>query len=88
MSRSRFRFLGLFVLVALVGAACGDSGDDASGGGSGDSANGGAAATSGERIDTGAGEAVLWGDGSYGVVLAHGAAFVPVGLVVAMAVTA
>ena len=76
MSRSRFRFLGLFVLVALVGAACGDSGDASSGDtASGDSANGAAAATSGERIDTGAGEAVLWGDGSYGVVLAHGAAF-------------
>lgn len=31
--------------------------------------------TSGERIDIGADEALTWGTGEYGVVLAHGAAF-------------
>lgn len=32
-------------------------------------------AVGGMRIDTGAGEALVWGEGSYGVLLAHGAAF-------------
>ncbi len=77
MSRKPFKLLGLLSFVVIVGAACGGSGDDASGstasgGGSGDGAT---SSTSGERVDTGAGEAVVWGDGSYGVVLAHGAAF-------------
>ncbi len=62
----------LVVLIGLVGTACG-SDDDADGSdGSGTAA---AAPSDGEQIDTGAGEALVWGDGDYGVVLAHGAAF-------------
>lgn len=77
MSRSPFKILGLIAIVVVLGAACGGSGDEASGdttsgGGSG---GGQASSSGGQRVDTGAGEAVVWGDGSYGVVLAHGAAF-------------
>ena len=52
-------------------SACGsDSGPAETG--EGDTA---ATTTAGERIDTDVGEALLWGDGDSGVVLAHGAAF-------------
>ena len=59
----------VFLLAAM--AACGsDSGPAETG--EGDTA---ATTTAGERIDTDVGEALLWGDGDSGVVLAHGAAF-------------
>lgn len=53
------------VLMGGVGTACGS--DEGSSGSSG--ANGG------ERTETAGGEALVWGDGNYGVVLAHGAAY-------------
>ncbi len=53
------RCLALVVLLLLV-AGCGSSGGAGSGG---------------ERVGVGDGDALTWGDGDYGVVLAHGAAF-------------
>ena len=64
-------------IAALVFAALGGCGGDDSGG----SSDPAAAPTSteegagGERVNVGGDEALVWGKGSYGVVLAHGAAF-------------
>ncbi len=61
------RLLGVLLaaLVLLVGA-CG--GDDASGGASG-------SPEPGQQGQVGGSDVLTWGDGDYGVVLAHGAAF-------------
>lgn len=61
--------------LALLAGACG-SGDVAGGGyGSAPEAASESQETSGERVEVGGEEALRWGDGPYGVVLAHGAAF-------------
>ena len=69
--RSPSCLFAVLICTLLLGAACGsDSGPAETG--EGDTA---ATTTAGERIDTDVGEALLWGDGDSGVVLAHGAAF-------------
>ena len=71
MRRTPSCLLAVLICTLLLGAACGsDSGPAETG--EGDTA---ATTTAGERIDTDVGEALLWGDGDSGVVLAHGAAF-------------
>lgn len=63
----RIRLLALPAVAALVAGCGGDAGPGS------DDSTGSAAA--GERVDVpGAGEAIIWGEGDYGVVLAHGAA--------------
>ncbi|MCB1026140.1 MAG: alpha/beta hydrolase [Microthrixaceae bacterium] len=67
--------IALAALVVLAGAfspACGSDGTEPIDGSEGST---GSAVPNGERVDTGAGEALVWGDGPYGVVLAHGAAY-------------
>ncbi len=74
-SRAPFA-LALALAAALSLTACGS--DGVAGGGSGAGGSGGSegsGGTTGERIDVAGDEALRWGDGSYGVVLAHGAAF-------------
>ena len=71
------RFLLPCVLAALLLAGCGGSGDGPAGGAppeGGDSGEGSSAA-SGESVEVGGTEALVWGEGDYGVVLAHGAAY-------------
>lgn len=64
----RIRLLALPAVALLVAGCGGDAGPGS------DDSTGSAAA--GERVDVpGAGEAIIWGEGDYGVVLAHGAAF-------------
>ena len=71
MRRTPSCLFAVLICTLLLGAACGsDSGPAETG--EGDTA---ATTTAGERIDTDVGEALLWGDGDSGVVLAHGAAF-------------
>ena len=66
--------LGLALVSTLVLGACGDT---APAGGAPDSppATTQESESTGERIMIDGSEALVWGDGSYGVVLAHGAAF-------------
>lgn len=63
----------LLALTLLLGAtSCGgDSGD----GGDGSSAGGTSGAASGTPGQAGGSDVLTWGDGDYGVVLAHGSAF-------------
>ncbi|GAB2763858.1 hypothetical protein GCM10027020_15000 [Nocardioides salsibiostraticola] len=63
----------LVVALLLALSACGSTDGETSGGDGPAESSGGD--TSGERIDIGADEALTWGTGEYGVVLAHGAAF-------------
>ena len=71
MRRTPSCLFAVLICTLLLGAACGsDSGPAETG--EGDTA---ATTTAGERIATDVGEALLWGDGDSGVVLAHGAAF-------------
>lgn len=59
------RRLGLLVVAtALLGGACGD-----------DDAPSSDAPSSGERIEIDGSEALIWGDGERGAVLAHGASY-------------
>ena len=67
----------LAATLILVLGACGS---DTSSEGAGTSTSGGTdtkgpSGSDGERVDVGNDEALVWGEGSYGVVLAHGAAF-------------
>lgn len=60
----------MLAATALFGAGCGDDSSEP-GGSAGDSS-----AASGQDVEVpGGGAAIVWGDGSYGVVLAHGAAY-------------
>lgn len=62
----------VILLAALVLGACGSFGSD----GNADAASGGSdGAGGGTRGDVGGNDALRWGDGDHGVVLAHGAAF-------------
>ncbi|MDE0774935.1 alpha/beta hydrolase [Nocardioides sp.] len=64
------RALGvLLALLLLLVSACG--GDDGSGGAGGPAAG----SAAGEPGKAGGSDVLTWGDGDYGVVLAHGAAF-------------
>ncbi len=84
MRRSSLRLFTI-VLVALLGvAACGGSDDPCDDGGICGSTGASTEAQvhedgedgeGGEPITVGGGEALVWGDGAYGVVLAHGSAF-------------
>lgn len=72
MTRTKRCALLAFALMFLL-AACGGDGEIGSGDGGSTPTTGGD--TSGQRIDIGDDEALMWGAGDYGVVLAHGAAF-------------
>lgn len=61
------------IALALLAGACGSG--DVAGGGYGSAPEAGSGRTSGERVEVAGSEALRWGDGPYGVVLAHGAAF-------------
>ena len=75
-SLPRIRLLLPLLALSLFGfAGCGDDGADSSteAGGSGGT---GGSASGGMDVDVpGSGEAIVWGEGGYGVVLAHGASF-------------
>lgn len=76
------RFVGL-VLVVVAGmllAGCGAGGQGEHGGGGGAStpssdSSGESSGGSGERVEVGSTEALVWGEGDYGVVMSHGAAY-------------
>lgn len=61
------------LLAALFLTGCGGP-EGATGGGDG-SSNGSGAADSGESVEVAGGEALVWGEGDRGAVLAHGAAY-------------
>ncbi|CAN5499034.1 hypothetical protein BH24ACT4_BH24ACT4_24580 [soil metagenome] len=65
----------LLALVVLVGCGSDDDASDDGSGGPADPTTDAPGDTTGERIDLGATEALTWGDGPQGVVLAHGSAF-------------
>ncbi len=74
--RKPFLLLVALVLAAVVSAA----GCDSSTGGSAkstdrSSAVGSSTVATGERVKVGDTEALVWGEGNYGVVMAHGAAY-------------
>ncbi len=62
--------LVLVVTLALAGCAGAESADESSG-----APSSSAASSVGSRVTINGNEALTWGDGAYGVVLAHGAAF-------------
>lgn len=66
MAASRCSLLGALALAVLV-ASCASGGAGSGAGGDGGS--------TGERVAVADDEALRWGDGAYGVVLAHGAAY-------------
>ncbi len=61
------------MLAAIVLGGCGDT-EGQTGGGDGAS-NGSGAADSGESVEVAGSEALVWGEGDRGAVLAHGAAY-------------
>lgn len=63
---------GIALLTALLLVGCGSSGGSSDGSSAAGSSEAGSAGSSGTESQDGT---VRWGDGSYGVVLAHGAAF-------------
>ena len=66
--------LSLFALfAAILLSGCG--GPEGSTGGGGGSSDGSDAPGSGESIEVGGGEALVWGEGDRGAVLAHGAVY-------------
>ncbi len=72
------RFFWLWLLAAVLLAGCGRSGDGPAGGappGGGDPAEDPPEAASGESVEVGKTEALVWDVGDYGVVMAHGAAY-------------
>ena len=71
---TRMKYAALLTTALLFSlSACG--GSDGGAAGSGGSVEKSGGESSGERIDIGGDEALTWGTGDYGVVLAHGAAF-------------
>ncbi len=67
--RRRFlKILGLMLAAVMLVAGCGAPGGSASGGEP-------EGATSGEEVSVGETEAIIWGEGDRGAVLAHGAAY-------------
>lgn len=74
MHLNRLWIVGVAALVIAVLGGCG--GDESGSGPDGAAAPTGAVEDpAGERVDIGGEEALVWGEGEYGVVLAHGAAF-------------
>ena len=66
----------LTLAAAALLAGCGGSGGSAGEADDGTEASGGSSASSdGERLTVGSTEALVWGEGDRGVVLAHGAAY-------------
>jgi pimeloyl-ACP methyl ester carboxylesterase len=68
-------FLGFVLFAATFVAGCGaigkQSAEESRQGSSGESS----AAPAGERVEIGNTEALMWGEGDYGVVMAHGASY-------------
>jgi pimeloyl-ACP methyl ester carboxylesterase len=77
--RARYGASIALLLAALLFGCGGNSGSGyggGSGGGNSESeSTGGGSESSGERIEVGGTEALVWGDGERGVVLSHGAAY-------------
>lgn len=69
----------VLIVLALAATACGGDASTTSTSAGSDGASsgepGGEVGAAGDRITIGSDEAVVWGDGDYGVLLAHGAAF-------------
>ncbi|MEJ7843282.1 MAG: alpha/beta hydrolase [Rubrobacter sp.] len=71
----------LFVIVSgLLLAGCGSGGQEEQGGGDGGEAPSSGSSqvgsgVSGQRVEVGGTEALLWGEGDYGVVLSHGSVY-------------
>jgi len=61
------KLLGFVLFVAVFVTGCGSSGEQ--------SAEEDEQSSSGERVELGDTEALLWGEGDYGVVMAHGASY-------------
>ena len=72
-TKSLVGLLWFALLAALFLAGCGGP-EGQTGGGDG-SSNGSGAAGSGESVEVAGGEALVWGEGDRGAVLAHGAAY-------------
>lgn len=66
-------------LLLLLGSCGSDASSEGAGSGTSDSTDTEGPSSSGDdggtRVDVGGDEALVWGEGTYGVVLAHGAAF-------------
>lgn len=82
--RARYGASIALLLAALLFGCGGNSGSGYGGGSDGGSSEGGSSESestgdgnksSGERIEVGGTEALVWGDGERGVVLSHGAAY-------------
>jgi pimeloyl-ACP methyl ester carboxylesterase len=77
--RARYGASIALLLAALLFGCGGNSGSGYGGGSDGGSSEsestGGGGESSGERIEVGGTEALVWGDGERGVVLSHGAAY-------------
>jgi pimeloyl-ACP methyl ester carboxylesterase len=72
----RMKSSGLLWLVLLAGIFCaGCAASDEQSDRAGGSSSGSSAAGSGETVEVGGTEAIVWGEGDRGVVLAHGAAY-------------
>ena len=73
----RTKPLGVLLWFALLGAIflAGCGGPEGQSGGGDGSLDGSGAAGSGESVEVAGGEALVWGEGKRGVVLAHGAAY-------------
>jgi pimeloyl-ACP methyl ester carboxylesterase len=65
--------LWLVLLAGIFSAGCGASNEQS--GREGESSSVSSAAGSGETVEVGGTEAIVWGEGDRGVVLAHGAAY-------------
>lgn len=70
----------LVVVTGLLLAGCGSGGQGEQGGASASSSgssgeSSGGSGGSGERVEVGDTEALVWGEGDYGVVMSHGAAY-------------
>ncbi len=71
---------GIVLLLSALLFGCGDNSGSGYGGGSGGGSSGGGSTggggkSSGEQIEVGGTEALVWGKGASGVVLSHGAAY-------------
>ena len=68
--------IGLFWLMVVVGIFCvGCGSPEEQGGRQGGSSSGSSQAGSGEAVEVGGTEAIVWGEGERGAVLAHGAVY-------------
>src|SRR5918912_2252181 len=72
--RKFLEIVGPALVAMILVAGCGTS-SSSTGGDTGDQEQKPESSTSGERITVGETEAIVWGEGDRGVVLAHGASY-------------